>query len=161
MVYAFAFLCLCWFCFDMFWCVCFVLLSSYEKTACISSHQSSIFEVCWLKGSLVFMFYDLVLIFLFLCCFVLLQSKQLSCIIWCLCCLFSFIVTRLSGVLVCILCLCFLVCCFVMDFCFSFLSKKPQKPWDNKNRKIENVERNTFLSVQLCSQIVFLFWVVG
>ena len=78
-------------------------------------------------------------LFVFLVLFVSIQKNSFA--LLCFCVIF---VTRLSGLLVCILWsfFLFLFFFFVLNFVFSFLSKKdPQKTGHSKNPKSKNAEK--------------------
>ena len=128
-------------CFVLCFCFCYSFLFCFQslKKRLFSLQFWCFFELCWLKGSLVFMFYVFVLV-CFSSCVVSFQFKEFICIILFLCC--CVFVTRLSGLLICILWSFFLFCfllLFCFEFClflfFSFLSKKKTPPKNRTRQK--------------------------
>ena len=127
--------------------------SIYEKKNWFSCN-SGVFELCWLKGRLLIMFYllfslDVSCVVLFVCS--LNNEVALFCI--CIVC-FLFFVTRLCGFW---FASCGLVsfCCCVFNFVFAFHSFRRRKKWTRHPPQKKSEKENQL--AQLCSQIVFLF----
>ena len=151
------------FAFGMFlFCYCFafvVFLFCFQTMKNCSPCKSSVFELCWLKGSLFSMVHDLVFASLFLVLFVCNLNNEV--VLFCVCVVCFLFVTRVSGFLVCVLWSCFISCCFVLKLCLClfFIPLKNKNGYGKQTRnKMLKKNKAYFQLVQLCSQTMFLFW---
>ena len=135
--------------------VCFLFCCQTMKET-LFPYNSSVFELCWLIGSLFLCFMFLFLCLYYLVLFVCSLNNEVV-LLYLFCFLFCYKTRWLSCLHLVVL---FIFCCFVPTFSFflfSFLSKKAKKPDTAKTQKTKMQENtpNFVQLAQLCSQIVF------